>query len=108
MLAYYLERHMKQAWRQLLFSDESPEQDRDPVAPARRSEQAIEKARTKRTQDGRPVHSLATPLANLATITKSTCRRYGAVAQEALFILFTKPSPLQERALELIGTIDKM
>jgi transposase len=105
MLAYYVEWHMKQAWRELLFSDEFPEQERDPVAPARRSQQAIEKVNTKRTKDGRPVHSLATLLAELATITKSTCRRHGAVAQEASFVLFTKPSPLQQRALELVATI---
>jgi hypothetical protein len=106
MLAYYVEWHLKQAWRELLFSDESPEPDRDPVAPACRSVQAMAKARTKRTQNGRPVHSLATLLDNLATITKSTCRRHGAIAEEASFFLFTKPSPLQERALELAATID--
>ena len=105
MLAYYVEWHMKQVWRELLFSDEFPEANRDPVVPARRSDQALEKVRTKRTEDGRPAHSFATLLDNLATITKSTCRRLGALAQEASFVLFTKPSPLQARALELIGTI---
>lgn len=105
MLAYYVEWHMKEAWRELLFSDESPEQNRDPVAPARRSQQALAKVRTKRTEDGRPVHSLATLLDNLATITKSTCRRHGANAEESSFVLFTRPSPLQARALELAGTI---
>ena len=105
MLAYYVEWHIKHAWRELLFTDESPDPNRDPVAPARRSEPALEKARTKRTQDGRPVHSFATLLADLATITKSTCRRHGAVAEEATFTLFTKPSPLQQRALDLVGSI---
>jgi hypothetical protein len=45
-------------------------------------------------------------LADLATITKSTCRRHGAVAEEATFTLFTKPSPLQQRALDLVGSIE--
>jgi hypothetical protein len=105
MLAYYVEWHMKQVWRELLFSDEFPEQNRDPVVPARRSEHTLEKVRRKRTKDGRPAHSFATLLATLATITKSTCRRLGANTEEASFVLFTKPSPLQARALELVGTI---
>lgn len=105
MLAYYVQWHIKQAWRELLFSDESADHNRDPVAPAHRSQQAIDKTRTKRTQDGRPVHSFATLLDDLATITKSTCRRHGAIADEASFVLFTKPSPLQARALALVGTI---
>ena len=45
MLAYYVEWHMREAWRELMFADE--EQDakrtRDPVAPARRSKAALKK-----------------------------------------------------------------
>jgi hypothetical protein len=44
MLAYYVEWHMREAWRELLFADEDLEAkiDRDPVAPAQRSAQALE------------------------------------------------------------------
>ena len=46
MLAYYVEWHMREAWRELMFAD--TEQlalaTRDPVAPARRSKAALAKA----------------------------------------------------------------
>ena len=45
MLAYYVEWHIKHPWRELLFTDESPDPNRDPVAPARRSEPALENSR---------------------------------------------------------------
>ena len=39
MLAYYVEWHMREAWRELLFADEDPATQaiRDPVAPVQRS-----------------------------------------------------------------------
>ncbi|EQD73917.1 hypothetical protein B1A_04710, partial [mine drainage metagenome] len=48
MLAYYVEWHMLEAWRPLLFADEDQEAKahRDPVAPAKRSEQALQKVLT--------------------------------------------------------------
>jgi len=59
MLAYCLKWHMMEAWRPLLFADEDQEAklDRDPVAPAERSAQAIEKVSSKRLPDGSPVQS---------------------------------------------------
>jgi Transposase DDE domain len=47
MLAYYVEWHMREAWRELLFADKDLEAkvDRDPVAPAQRSPKALEKNR---------------------------------------------------------------
>ncbi|MGH8142174.1 MAG: IS1634 family transposase, partial [Steroidobacteraceae bacterium] len=44
MLAYYVEWHLIEAWRPLLFADEDQDAKatRDPVAPAERSEQALE------------------------------------------------------------------
>ena len=42
MLAYYVEWHLKEAWRELLCADEdrAAKTTRDPVAPAQRSEEA--------------------------------------------------------------------
>jgi hypothetical protein len=42
MLAYYVEWHMREAWRELMFADEQLELKAtcDPVAPAERSETA--------------------------------------------------------------------
>ena len=59
MLAYYVEWHMREAWQELMFADEdqAAKATRDPVAPARRSAAAEEKAISKQLDDGTPVHS---------------------------------------------------
>src|SRR5438876_5718766 len=49
MLSYYLTWHLRHAWKPLLFDDEQPPSQPDPVAKARRSTQAERKARSKRT-----------------------------------------------------------
>ena len=107
MLAYYVEWHMREAWRPLLFADEDQEakRTRDPVAPAKRSSRAQEKALTRRLSDGSPVHSFRTLLEHLATIVRNTCRTPGAKATTSTFQVVTTPSPSQRRALELIDTI---
>ena len=51
MLAYYVQWHLAEAWKPLLFADEAPEdaaRERDPVAPARRSAAALAKAQNRR------------------------------------------------------------
>ena len=105
MLAYYVEWHMKEAWRELLFSDEEQEKDRDPIAPAKRSAKALKKARSKRLEDDSEVHSFRTLLASLSTIVKNTCRRQGAGPEESTFAMMTRANPEQKRALALIDTI---
>ena len=62
MLAYYVEWHMREAWRPLLFCDEDQEakKTRDPVAPAKRSEAALRKIRSKKLDDGTEAHSQGT------------------------------------------------
>ena len=107
MLAYYVEWHMKQAWRELLFSDEEQEvkKDRDPVAPAKRSTGALKKVRSQRLDDGTQVHSFHTLLMDLATIVKNTCHRKGGGATEPSFTLTTRPSSKQKQALQLLDTI---
>ena len=55
MLAYYVEWHMREAWRELLFADphlDELTETRDPVLPAIRSSEARKKAATARTEDG--------------------------------------------------------
>jgi len=53
MLAYYVEWHMREAWRELMFADEDLERKkhRDPVAAAERSEAALEKVATRKLKD---------------------------------------------------------
>src|SRR6202795_3922280 len=105
LLAYYVEWHMRQALKPLLFDDEdkaAAEALRSSiVAPAQRSPRAKAKAATKRTEDGLPVHSFQTLLADLATLTKNQVRLLGADGA-SLDILAT-PTPLQQRAFELLG-----
>jgi len=105
MLAYYVEWHMKEAWRELLFSDEEQEKNRDPVAPAKRSAKAMKKVHGKRLEDGTTAHSFRTLLASLSTIVRNTCRRQGAGPQEASFAMMTRANAEQKRALALIDTI---
>src|SRR5439155_16852459 len=65
MLAYYVEWHMREAWRELMFADtdNQAKATRDPVAPARRSKAALAKAARHTLDDGTPVHSFATLMA---------------------------------------------
>jgi len=106
-LAYYVEWHMIEAWRPLLFADEDQEAKatRDPVAPAQRSRKALQKVHTKRLEDGSLVHSFHTLLKNLAGIVQNLCRVPGNGKDAASFTLTTQPTPEQERALSLLATI---
>jgi transposase len=106
MLAYYVEWHMREAWRPLLFADEDwiGKALRDPVAPARRSDAAEEKVASHRTADGRPLHSFRTLLQNLATIVRNRCRARGQ-DESAVFNVSTTPSPEQRHAMTLLKGI---
>jgi Transposase DDE domain len=97
-LAYYLAWHLRQAWKPLLFDDEQPPAQPDPVAKARRSPQAEQKARSKRTTTGERCHSLTTLLDELATQTRNTIRFHGGASFDQL----AQPTPSQARALKLI------
>jgi len=107
MLAYYVEWHMREAWRPLLFSDEdqAAKQTRDPVAPAKRSAAALRKVHTKVLDDGTPVHSFATLLKDLSRIVRNVCRPRGAGPEAPTFEIVTTPSPTQQRAYDLLKTI---
>ena len=100
MLAYYVRWHLERAWAPLLFADEAKPVAADVVAPARRSASALAKARTQRLSDGTPVHSFRSLLAELATLTKNTVR---VPNSSASFDKLANPTPLQERALQLLN-----
>lgn len=107
MLAYYVEWHMREAWRSLLFADEDLEAKakRDPVAPAKRSAAAQHKAMTHEIDDGTPAHSFRTLLEELSTIVRNTCRVPGTADNAPTFAVVTTASPKQRQALELLETI---
>lgn len=107
MLAYYVEWHMREAWRELLFADEdqAAKRTRDPVAPAKRSEAALAKVAARQLDDGTPVHSFATLMSELEGIVRNTCKPRDPAASTATFHLTTKPNALQARALKLFEGI---
>jgi len=106
MLAYYVEWHIKEAWREITFAD--TEQDlkatRDPVAPAKRSESAKVKVASKTLPDGSPAHSFATLMRELATIVRNTCRT-GTDPAAPTFEVLTTPTAAQMCALDLVRAI---
>ena len=107
MLAYYVEWHMRQAWRELMFTDEDQAAKlvRDPVAPAKRSDAAMHKVFSRTLEDGSPVHSFQSLMALLQTVVRNTCRTPKSADDAPTFELTTTPSDKQKRALELIGQI---
>lgn len=107
MLAYYVEWHMREAWRELMFADtdQQAKATRDPVAPAKRSAAALAKAASHTLDDGTPAHSFATLLGELATIVRNTCRTPNAGPEAPTFNVVTTPNPKQQRAFALLQQI---
>lgn len=99
--------HMRKAWRELMFADtdQAAKAVRDPVALARRSQTALNKAASHTLDDGSPVHSFSTLMAELATIVRNTCRTPSAGSEAPTFDIVTTPNAKQRRALELIQQI---
>lgn len=104
MLAYYVEWHMREALAPILFDDHeraaAEEARTSNVAPAQRSDAAKRKAASKSCDDGTPVHSFQTLLADLATIVSNRMRPRDA--GEETFEVTTTPTPVQRRALDLL------
>ncbi len=107
MLAYYVEWHMREAWRPLLFCDEDLEAKalRDPVAPAGRSDAAMDKIHTKTLDDGSPAHSFQSLLQLLSGIVLNIAQVPGTFDDAATFEIVTTPNPTQRRAIELVNNI---
>jgi transposase len=107
MLAYYVQWHMKEAWREMMFSDEDQQakKTRDPVAPAKRSAKALEKVHKGKLENGSPVHSFQTLLESLTTLVRDTCRRKGASPNERCFTMTTIPNAEQQQAFDLLDAI---
>ena len=108
MLSYYVEWHMHEALRPLLFSDEELEakKTRDPVAPAKRSASALAKARDKKTAEGFEAQSFRTLIDHLGTIVRNFCKRKGDENNKgAEVIIDSTPNELQQRAFELLNSI---
>ena len=107
MLAYYVQWHMTEAWRPLLFADEDQDSkaSRDPVAPAERSDAALKKVQSKQLDDRSGVHSFRTLLNDLARIVSNLCRCPALGPEAPTFTKTTTPNPHQLRALNLLQSI---
>jgi transposase len=106
VLAYYVEWHLRRAWRPLLFEDEELEGDRtvrDPVAAAQPSDSVRRKKTTHQTAGGLPVHSLRTLLAHLGRRSRETCRVVSDPSG-ATFEQISELDPVQREALRLLET----
>lgn len=105
MLAYYLEWHMRQRLAPMLFDDtdqdEAEARRRSVVAQAQRSKTAIRKQTTGITPDGLAVHSFRTLLADLATLARNTI--ITAINPRHPLIVLTRPTPIQQKAFDLLG-----
>jgi len=103
LLAYYVEWHLRQVLAPLLFDDETLATDRkqrDPVAPAEPSVSAKEKKAVRVTEDGLPIHSFKTLMAELGTRCRHRCK-VKSDPECPPIVQDTEPTPLQSRALEL-------
>jgi hypothetical protein len=104
MLAYYVEWHMRQKLKPILFDDHdkaaADAARPSVVAKAERSEAARRKARNRCTDDGLPVHSFRSLLADLATVSRTVMAMDGA--PEASFVLYPQLTPVQDRAFQLL------
>src|SRR6266568_2214156 len=110
MISYYITWHMQARLAPMLFTDDDKPATQaarpSPVAPAARSPRALAKAATKRTETGQPVHSFATLLADLATICLNQIQP--AVPDLPGFRIVTTPTPIQRRALDLLGVTHRL
>ena len=109
MLAYYVEWHMRRKLAPILFDDEhkSParEERESVVSPSRRSRSALEKAQRRRTEDDIPISSFQSLLGHLATLAKNKVK---LKASGTSFDQFTEPTPLQQKAFDLLGVPIRM
>ena len=99
MLAYAVRVELEERLAELLFVDDARLAAADPVAPARRSQQAKAKAGTKRTTGGLPAHSFRDLLDALSTLTRN---RIHLAGHKVSFDQLTEQTPLQRRAFALL------
>jgi hypothetical protein len=105
MLAYYLEWHMRQRLAPMLFDDTDKQAAEalraSVVAQARRSPTAVTKQATRLTDDGLPVHSFHSLMADLATVARNTI--ITAITPNYPLLVMTRPTTIQLKAFSLLG-----
>ena len=105
MLAYYVEWHMRERLKSMLFDDEYLEEisagRASPVVKAVRSEHAKAKDASKRADDGLPLHSLRTLLQDLSTLTYNIART--GANPDTTIVITSRPTPIQNKAFRLLA-----
>lgn len=105
MLAYYVEWHMRERLKSMLFDDEHLEEvsaaRASPVLKAVRSEHAKAKDASKRADDGLPLHSFRTLLQDLSTLTYNVART--GANPNATILITSRPTPIQNKAFKLLA-----
>lgn len=105
MLAYYVEWHMRQRLKPMLFDDEQLDvasaTRSSAVAKAVRSEHAKDKDASKCADDGLPLHSFRTLLKDLATLAYNIT--HTNASPNTKIVLTTRPTPIQAKAFELLA-----
>jgi hypothetical protein len=103
MLAYYVEWHMRERLREVLFDDCDRESSRayrsSPVAPAVRSEKAKKKDANRINESGHPVQSFRDVLCDLATLTRNQIR---IVDLDSEYDKLTAPTAYQRHVFSLL------
>ncbi len=96
---------MRSALAPILFDDDDKQAAEarrgSIVQPAKRSAKAQNKASSKRTEDGLPVHSFRTLIKDLATLTRNTVST--ELNPDATFEILAQPTAVQQRAFDLLG-----
>ncbi len=104
MLAYYVEWHMREALKPILFDDTQVAQMRTQrvtaVAPRKRSPSATQKAETKVSDTGIAVQSFRSLMKDLGTLTMNTMC---AAGREEKFVLYASPTRVQAEVFKLLG-----
>jgi hypothetical protein len=100
MLACYLTWHLRKAWAPLTFTDQTPPEQANPVASARRSAAAQAKASDQRDPAGQPYHSFRGLIEHLATLTRNQVRYTGT---QVTIPMLAEPTSAQREAFHLIG-----
>ena len=105
MLAYHVEHHIRARLAPMLYDETDHEaaaaMRASIVAKAERSEAARRKQTTGLTDDGLPVHSFQSLLADLATYARIQATT--ALNDKYVFTLHTRPTPIQQRAFQLLA-----
>jgi hypothetical protein len=105
MLAYYVQWHMRERLKSMLFDDEYLDEASasraSPVLKAVRSKHAQRKDASKCADDALPLHSFRTLLQDLATLAYNVT--HTALNPQVKIILTTRPTPLQQKAFTLLG-----